>query len=261
MAAIAVVLLLAVLFFWSRTRGPYHDYELDTVSDAGAPVSVTLQAGVAKRDISPPPGTYDTWTDADGDGIFREGVDSYEDANGNGRFDPLWLAGFDNPRAAQGMAQPIDVRALALRNNGTTVVLVTADMIGVVHNDVLAIREAVDPALGIGHILISATHTHEVPDPVGMWSHPVPFISFEPSYIDFVRPRIVEAIEDAVAALEPAEMYCVQTVVPEEGFVRDSRLPRVMDPNLYAFRFAHPDKDETIATFVNWGNHPDELFV
>lgn len=258
---VLLVIVVVVLGGWwlrGRMTGPYDDYELDMISSADAPAGA-LEAGVAVRDITPPPSMFDPWTDMDGDQIFTPHVDNYEDRNGNGRFDPLWLAGFEPNRAASGVENPLDARAIALRNNGETIVLVTLDMIGIGHNDVVAIRKAVDPALDIGHIVISATHTHEVPDPIGMWSAPIPFIYFDPSYIEFVRPQVVAAIEAAVAALEPATMTCVQQEVPAEGYVRDSRKPDVRDPDLYAFRFARPGTDETIATLVNWGNHPEAL--
>jgi hypothetical protein len=257
---IVVALAATVLLIYARFKGPYHDYELDVVSPM-PPSDATdqLEVGVGIADLSPPEAWYDTWTDVNGNQQWEPDVDTFEDRDGNGAFDPLWLSGFDNARPASGLAQPLDARAIALRNNGTLIVLVTADMIGIVHNDVIHIREAVDAGLGIDHVLVAATHTHEVPDPIGMWSHPVPFISFDPRYIELVRPRIVEAIEGAVANLEPAEMYCVQTEVPRAGFVRDSRRPDVVDPHLNAFRFVRPGTEETIATLVNWGNHPETL--
>lgn len=261
-AGLLLLLVAGVaLTLWVRSRmqGPFHDYELDALSPAATVPPGTLEAGVAVRDISPPLDMYDPWVDKDGDHLFDAGMDSWEDRNGNGRFDTLWMAGFEPNRAASGIEQPIDVRALALRNNGELVVMATLDAIGIQHNDVVAIRQAVSTALGIDHILISATHTHEVPDPVGMWSSPVPFLSFDPAYIDFVRPQVVEAIEAAVAALTPVDMHCVQVEVPEEGFVRDSRKPFIRDPNLYAFRFTRPGTQETLATFVSWGNHPEAL--
>jgi hypothetical protein len=262
-ALVLFILLLIVGAVWLRSRmtGPHHDYELDALSPAPVASAApgTLEAGVAVRDISPPLDMYDPWTDKDGDQLFDSGIDSWEDRNGNGRFDILWMAGFEPNRAASGIENPIDVRALALRNNGQLIVIVTLDAIGIQHNDVVAIRNAVKQDLGIGHILISATHTHEVPDPVGMWSSPIPFLSFDSAYIDFVRPRVVEAIEAAVGALTPVDMYCAQVQVSEEGFVRDSRKPYVRDPNLYTFRFTRPGTEDTLATFVSWGNHPEAL--
>jgi hypothetical protein len=47
--------------------------------------------------------------------------------------------------------------------------------------------------------------------------------------------------------------------VPETGFVKDTRLPIVIDPHLYVFRFAKAGTEDTIATLVNWGNHPETL--
>jgi hypothetical protein len=54
-------------------------------------------------------------------------------------------------------------------------------------------------------------------------------------------------------------MYCAQFELPEEGFIRDSRKPHCIDNRLNLWRFTKPGTDETIATFVNWGNHPETL--
>ncbi|MFM1920723.1 MAG: hypothetical protein RLZZ303_2357 [Candidatus Hydrogenedentota bacterium] len=261
-AFLLLVGLALIGLFWLRERaiGPYHDYELNVLAPSPEhPTVGDLQAGVAVEDISPPESLYDPWTDLDGNRRFNAKVDTWEDRNANGRFDPIWLAGFEPGRAASGLAQPLDARALALRNNAQLVVMVTADMIGIEHNEVLRIREMVSPSLGIDHILISATHTHEVPDPIGMWSSPVPFISFDPAYMAFVRERIVAAIERAVLDMVAVDMHCAVADVPQEGFVRDSRKPEMIVPWLYAFEFSRKDGDGVLATFVSWGNHPEAL--
>ena len=218
-----------------------------------------LQAGVALRDISPPDTLWDTWTDTNGNGVYDAKCDTYVDRNGNGKFDPLWLSGFSNHRAATGIDDPLTARALALRNNGVTVVLVTLDAIGLIHNDCMAIREMVRKDLGIDHIVIAATHGHATPDPIGVWSAPVPILSFNPAYIDFLRPLVRDAVEEAVRNLQPVEMYCATAEVPEQGYVRDSRLPEVIDHHLYLARFVTPGTDTTVATFVNWGIHPESV--
>ena len=122
-------------------EGPHHDYELDFVIPEN-PVSPTiLQAGVAKRDITINMDNYDPWVDVNKNSKYDEGVDTYTDSNGNGRFDGVWIAGFNVNRPAQGVHDPQWVRAIASRNNGVTLVMVTIDAIGIFHNECVTIRK------------------------------------------------------------------------------------------------------------------------
>ena len=256
---VIVFTAVSALFVKARMRGPYHDTELDLLAFSPDITPGTLQAGVAVRDISPPESLWDTWTDINGNGVFDRESDRFDDRNGNGRFDPLWLSGFDNFRAATDINEPLTARALALRNNGLTVVLVTLDAIGLMHNDCLAIRESVRDELGITHIVITATHSHATPDPIGLWSRPLRVLSFDPAYINFLKPVVRDVIEEAEKNLQPVDMYCAVADVPREGFVRDSRRPFVVDWNMYLARFVAAGTDRTVATVVNWGNHPEVL--
>jgi hypothetical protein len=272
LSGLGIFILLCVASAWIflavQARGPHHNYELDFLipaQDDTTPAG-TLHVGVAKRDITPILDLKDSWVDVNNNGKFDPGIDTYVDKNGNGRFDGVWIAGFGTNRPAKGVNDPQWVRALALRNNGITVVMVTIDSIGIYHNEYIDIRKAVNPSLGIDHILFSATHSHEVADTMKIWSFwkriyglDIPVFGFDYEYLAMVQRMATEAIEEAVAALQPADMYCAQVEIVPEGFVNDSRKPEIMDNNMYLWRFTKPDSEETIATFVNWGNHPEAL--
>ncbi len=292
LTTLVLLVLLVCGWYYSLRRGPYHSYELDFLIPAdGQPAEAPgqLQVGVAKRDITIDFAAYDTWVDGNDNSEYdiwtdtlkpwqkalfwlvnkkfdfydpeeaaRSG-DAYVDKNGNGRFDPVWIAGFGVNRPAKGINDPQWTRAMALRNNGVTVVLVTIDAIGIYHNDFITIRKAVSTALDIDHIIFSSTHSHEVPDTMAIWSGPVPVLNYDTSYMESIQRKTIEAVEEAVAALRPADMYCATVQLPMEGFVHDSRKPVVVDENLNLWRFTWPDSQKTIATLVNWGNHPEAL--
>jgi hypothetical protein len=264
-AAIGVIMAV-VLFF--RMRGPHHNYELDRFlpEDVAAAEPGKLEVGVAKRDITPVMELYDPWIDVNENGKYDPGVDTYEDRNNNGKFDGIWIAGFGTNRPAKGINDPQWTRAIAMRNNGVTVVMVTIDAIGIYHNEFITIRKALDPALGIDHVMFSSTHCHEVVDTMKIWSFwkrikglDVPGFGFDRTHLDFILEQTVEAVEEAVSELAPCDMYCAQVKVGPEGFVSDTRKPIVMDENMYLMRFNRPGTADTIATVVNWGNHPETL--
>ncbi len=288
---LALVLVLCVLWFLSLRRGPFHNYSVDMMIPAdgkGTEAAGPLQVGVAVRDITADLEQYDSWTDGNNNAKYdkvedcikgwqkplvsainkkfkiydaekaAKSGDTFVDKNGNGRFDGVWIAGFGSNRPAKGVHDPQWTRAIAVRNNGVTVVMVSVDAIGLFDSDIVAIRKMINPALKVDHLVVSSTHNHEVPDTMGNWCGPVPQFNCGP-YVEKIQRLTKEAVEEAVAALEPCDMYCATADVPKEGYVDDSRKPIVQDMHLYLWRFTKPNTDQTIATFINWGNHPESL--
>lgn len=267
-----LVLIAVAAFLGYRMIGPYRSYALDFVNAGDGNAPGVLQVGVAKRDITPDMARYDTYNDADNNNRYHPktgllghikgvaGPDSYKDLNKNGKFDAVWMTGFNTDRPAKGVHDPLYVQAIALRNNGVTAALVTLDAIGMFNDKVIEIRKRIDPALKVDHVVISCVHNHESPDTMGIYSGVIPNPwSFDNAHMERVMNACKEVVEEAVRNLQPAEMYCVTHELNPEGFVRDSRKPIVIDTKLNCIRFVKAGSDETIATLVNWGNHPETL--
>ncbi len=264
---LTVLLALGLAGFgWVRYRmwGPYRDYRVQlAIRSAPTPADQDhpLLVGVAQRDITPDLKQYDPWIDADHNGKFEPSKgDTYEDRNGNGTFDLVWLGGFDANRPAQGVQDPLWTRALAFRHRDVTVVLVTLDSVGLTHERFIRIRKSIDHARhGITHILFSSTHTHNGPDTMGIWSYRPLFSKFDERYLDSVLENTRDAILEAVANLQPVDAFRAAVDLAPAGHVRDSRLPEVCDRTLCAARFVKAGTDETVATLVSWGNHPEAM--
>jgi len=272
--------LLLVVFLGYRMKGPYRSYRVDFLKVGEGSQPGKLEVGVAKRDITPDLSQYDTFNDNDNNneyepvaeqqsfverlgarfGLLKPGPDTYVDKNGNGKFDAVWMAGFGSNRPAKGVHDPIWARAIAFRNNGVTIVMVTIDSIGIFHDKFIDIRKRIDPSLKIDHVIFSSQHNHETPDTMGIWSGPIPIPSnFDNKRMEWIKRACKEAIEEAVRSLEPADMYITQAELIPEGFVDDSRKPEVIDTKLCCARFTKAGADDTIATMVSWGNHPETL--
>ena len=273
-ALVLVVLLLMAAAGWlgSRMWGPHRSYHLDFVKTGDASIQGTLRVGVAARDITPDMGDYDTFVDADNDNAYKpksgflslipalKGPDSYVDRNGNGKFDAAWMTGFTTDRPAKGVHDPIQTQAIVLDNNGLRIAMVTVDAIGLFHDKVIDIRKRIDPGLQIDHVIVSCVHNHETPDTMGFYGGPIPMPwAFDDTHLERVMNASKDAVEEAAKNLQPADMYCVTRELKPEGFVTDTRLPTVIDTQLQCVRFARQGTDETIATLVNWGNHPETL--
>jgi hypothetical protein len=188
--SILSLVLLLLLFVSYRAIGPYRSYRADVQkpTPGGSARPGTLDVGVARRDITPLMDTYDPWVDADNNGRFEpQKGDTYTDKNHNGTFDFVWIAGFSNNRPAKGVHDPLWARAIAFRNNGVTVVMVSLDSIGIFHEKFIAIRKMIDPALHIDHVMFSSLHNHEAPDTMGIWSYSILHPRYDYRYMELVQ--------------------------------------------------------------------------
>jgi hypothetical protein len=224
-----------------------------------------LSVGVGAQAYTPT--LVETFTDEDQDGE-RDADEPFVDADQDGKFEPLWLFG---GTPANGIKTDIEARAIAFAQHDLLVVICELDTIGMLAEDFDLIRA--DPALaglGIDHIVLGATHAHLTPDTVGI-SNANPLQSgIDPVYVAALRAAAVQAIKEAVMTLEPARLRVARTLLlndpadPTSGtdrFNKDIRDPVIYDPTLTIARFVRAAApDETIATLVNWGNHPELAF-
>lgn len=223
-----------------------------------------LFVGTARRDVTP---IVEPFEDKNGNGVWDTG-EPFTDKNGNGTFDAFWLAGYGNGRLAYGVHDPVWARALALRQNQTTVVLVAVDSLGLFAEETQAIEEMLTAkygkALGIDLLLVHATHVHQSDDPVGAWGPD----NFTYGVNEPQRTRrqqlIAEAAAEAVQALKPARVTIGS--IPVEGpnhdlsqYVSDTRDPTVIDNTMHTLQFVEEGSTppKPIATLVNWAFHPE----
>ncbi len=222
-----------------------------------------LHVGAGARVYTPQ--IVETWTDENGNGEW-ENTEPYVDANGNGEFDAYWL--FGGGRAANAVETDLEARAVAFRQGDTLAVIVYCDAIGLLLGDIDAIRtDARVTALGVDHVIVGSTHGHDSIDTIGLWGPQALQTGYNPEYNARLRDGAVGAIEDAVAALTPANAIIGRTLIlndPADPMSRtdrwnqDIRDPKIFDPTLTIARFVRADAPTTtIATVVNWANHPE----
>jgi hypothetical protein len=218
-----------------------------------------LEVGAGKRDITPAVETFD---DTNGNGKHDPG-EPFVDANGNGVLDLYFLAGLSNNRYATGVHDPIWARAIAMRQNATTIALVAVDCLGLFRDELEAVRARLDPALGVDYVIVTALHDHNAPDTVGGWGPDEFTNGVNKAWRETVRDRIAEAIGDAVRSLQPATMTAGSILVEDPGgdvepYVSDTRDPVVIDNRLHALRFDAAD-GKPIVTLVDWAAHPESV--
>ena len=169
---------------------------------------------------------------------------------------PVYLAGFDNDRKATGVHDDLWARAVAVSDGRLKIAIVSVDLIGVFHADVLKAREALQRRAPGAVLVVASTHNHEGPDTMGLWGSGRFSTGVDPEYLASVRQAIVEVAADALSRLAPARLVLGKTRTP--GLIEDGRLPKVIDDTLVAMQAIGED-GRTLGTVVNWSNHPEAL--
>ena len=222
-----------------------------------------LKVGVAKRAWTPQ--NFETFTDENMDREWQSS-EPYVDKNGNGKFDGVWL--FGGGRAAQGVENDVEARAMAFVQGDMTFVILSLDCIGLLTSDMDVIRN--DPqlaGLGIDHVLISSTHAHDAPDTMGLWGPTATVTGRQPFVLARLYAESVAAVKEAVTTAEPANLVIASTKLLNDpanpmsrtdDFNKDIRDPVIFDPTLTIARFVKASQPTvTIGTLVNWADHPE----
>lgn len=240
-----------------RDRHPGYEVALNIQAKTEKAI---FKVGFGRAVISPT--VTDTWTDVNGDARYKtEDGDTYQDVNGNGKFDAVWIAGFSNAKPANGLHDDLWARTVVVDDGATRMALVSIDVVGFMYNDVVDIRKAVPESLGIDYVLISATHTHEGNDMIGIWG-PSEFKSgVDPEHMGFVKTQILASITDAAEAAVPAKLVFAQDLSGRDSIlIKDTRKPIVKATGIHVMHALDAAMDTTLGMLINWANHPETLW-
>ena len=250
------------------------------------------RAGVARVDITPE--IPETFTDLDGDHHFDGCLDDpsasrpecdepFDDADGDGHFDAVWIGGFSPRRAAAGVHDPVEVRALALLHDGELLFLVGVDAVGILHyrldqaRDRLVAEDGLDPT----RLVVASSHNHQGPDTFGIWGHTdLDAGQFSPGFTVAYQARVVDAIVEAVrsaaGALRPVELLMGSADMAGrspwfdgrhfggtnpndrvQGLIRDIRDPVITSTLVFAMHARDLETGEGVASLLNFAGHPE----
>jgi hypothetical protein len=239
----------------SENDGVENDYFLDCGLDRICPDNVPEPADVQGNG-----------EDDDGDGAIDDGdYAGPDEGEDDGVFQALWLAGYDNNRPAMMIKDPLEARVIVFRQGDTTLALCAVDAVGLFFDEQQKIAERVEAALPgeVDLVLLQASHTHEAPDTMGQWGFVNPRVTIPDApgrsevHMELIRSGCVDAIVDAVGALEPVTVRVGQVDGGADGLIRDSRDPVVI--NGVVTTIAVDGQEGPVATLLNWGNHPESL--
>ena len=251
------LVILVLIYFLFVTRDRHPNFGVDLLIDANPAGQV--YTGFSARSITP--AIPDSWEDVNGDAQYKpEDGDIYSDDNGNGKFDPVWIAGFQNQRPAQGIHDTLWARAMVIGDGHSKVALVALDAIGFGADDAIAVRKAIPISLGISYAIVTSTHTHEAPDLLGLWGASEFKSGLNEQYQDFVRAQATQAIVEADRNMRPARIEIAQELEDAASLVEDSRKPIILDAGIRLLHAVDMDADTTLGVLFNWANHPETLW-
>ncbi|GAB2778193.1 hypothetical protein GCM10027275_21900 [Rhabdobacter roseus] len=167
--------------------------------------------------------------------------------------------GIGTPKAAQEKKGDLFVRALVLENGGNRVAIVGIDNLGwpsALGNRSRALIKGIAPE----NILIGATHTHSGPDAYGFPDQTGKSLA-DLNYLDWCVKQVAEAVNEAVAKLEPASLK-VAMGEAKGKIAYNYYAPELYDPRcgvLQALATSGSRKGQTIATLVNYAVHPEVI--
>ena len=253
---VAIFLFVASAFIYWRLKDKHPGFKVDISIPSG--ILSSLSAGFSAVVITPT--VSDTWVDNNKDFQFNEkDGDTYVDVNGNGKFDAVWMAGFQNSRPAQGVHDDLWARTMIIDDGKTRIALVAIDAIGFMADDIIDVRKSLPAQWGITYTIITSTHTHQGPDLIGMWGPSDYTSGVNSGYLQFIKEKIRESIEKAVKNVRPAKVTFAQDLEGPKNLVGDYRDPQVLDDGLRIMHITDAKTGSTLGTLVAWANHPETL--
>ena len=254
---ISLLLLFVVLLFWcgKNLKDQHPDYNLDLKILNNPPSR--LRAGFAALPITA--SAPDRWDDKNKNAEFDKD-ETFTDGNGNGKFDPVWIAGFGNNKPANGIHDEQWARAMIIDDGKTRLAIVVLDAIGFMNNDVIDVRERISKEAGITYAIITSTHTHEAADLLGLWGKSPFSTGVNAAHMEYVKNQAVKAIETAAKNIRPARLSVSQDLSGAENLVLDTRKPDVFDSGLRMIQILDKENNKTLGTLISWGDHPETLW-
>jgi hypothetical protein len=170
----------------------------------------------------------------------------------------VYLAGFGQDRQAQSVHDELTVRALALSDGATTLVLCALDLIGFFRPYVQTVIQRIHKRCPDVRVTIASTHTHHGPDTMGLWGPNSHTSGVDQEYMTELCDRIVATVCEAFEGMAPAAgIKAASVTVP--GLVKNARNPEILDNELTVLQIL-PDSGPSLATLLDFPCHPEVLW-
>jgi hypothetical protein len=254
-----LLLLIAGLLLWCNSnmkdRNPGYKADLK-IKDSKSNI---VSAGFAALPITPE--VPDRWTDNNKNAEYEpDKGETFTDGNGNGVFDPVWIAGFGNNRAANGIHDDLWARTMVLDDGTTRLAIVVLDAIGFMNDDVIDVRKRIPADAGITYTIVTSTHTHEGPDLLGLWGKSLFSSGVNKAYMEYVKNQAAKSVTDAVRNMRPSRLEISEDLTGAIPLIKDTRKPEVFDSELRFIKAVSRDNGEVLGSLLSWADHGETLW-
>jgi hypothetical protein len=171
---------------------------------------------------------------------------------------PVYLAGFGQNRVAQSVHDDLYAGALALSQNGTHIIVVALDLLGLGRANCLEIEAAIHARQPNTEVIVACTHVHHAPDTIGLWGPDMATSGVNKAYLTWVKNTVVEIAVEALQAPRSANIRSVSVQVP--NVAKNARNPDVLDEELSCIQFCDTESGKAIATWLIFPCHPEVLW-
>lgn len=252
-----IVVIGLLIWFYSNLKDRNPGYKADLTIESGKPAP--LNAGFAAFSITPE--VPDRWVDKNKDAEYNlKDGDTFIDGNGNGVFDPVWIAGFGNKKPANGIHDDTWARTMVIDDGKTRLAIVVLDAIGFMNDDVIDVRKMIPSEAGVTYTIITSTHTHEGPDFLGLWGESPLKSGINKKYFEYAKKQIVKSVLSAVKNIRPARLAVSEDLTGAAPLVIDTRDPQVLDAGMRIIKAIDRENGEVLGSLIAWGDHPETLW-
>lgn len=175
---------------------------------------------------------------------------------------PVYLAGFENNRRAETIHDDLYVRALAVQDDKSTLVLTALDLIGFFRQDVYEVVETLKVSETFRvlnpQVVIASVHPHHGPDTMGLWGPDDKTSGVDAEYMSALKGIIADTILASLSSLKPALFKTTSVRIP--GLAKNARDPEILDDELTLAQFLNTE-NRPLVTFFNFPCHPEVLWM
>ena len=170
---------------------------------------------------------------------------------------PVWLAGFNQHRAATGVHDDLWAIACVIDDGYSRLGMVALDAIGFFQEDVVRVRRRLAGGLNLDYTIICSTHNHSTPDLMGLWGPNYLHTGVDQRYREQVIAACAGVLSGAVSNLAPARVAIHEIPTDPHGLETDTRKPEVYDPDIRVLHFVSPATGRTLGSIIGWADHPE----
>lgn len=171
---------------------------------------------------------------------------------------PVYLAGFGQGRRAETVHDDLYVRALALKDEKTTLIMAALDLIGFFRQPALEVAQRIQEKAPEAQVIVASIHNHHGPDTMGLWGPNNKTSGVDPAYLSKLKEQLVTTCLSSLAKIQPARLKTTCVHVP--GVVKNARDPGVVDDELTLAQFCQVKTKKPLLSLFDFPCHPEVLW-